>query len=196
VLYFGLFLGFAGLYFTYTRGSWLAGIMALIVAVILNRKHFGRLILPAVILAPMVAILFLGIGQDKFMKQRVENEDTLGSRLGTFVTATKVWRANPVFGVGIHQYRTIINDYIEPLNLPVIGVVTVSQFRDNPPHDIYVSFLAETGAVGVLLQGAIYFMILRIFLLKYRWRWIGDKFCFFLCGRHPLLLLRRYSIRV
>jgi hypothetical protein len=176
LLNLSLMMGFAGLYFTYTRGSWLAGIMALLVVAFLNRRHYLKMILPALVVAPFVAIMFLGIGQDKFMKERVENEDTLGSRLGTIVTATKVWQANPVFGVGINQYRKILDDYVEPLDLPVIGVVTISQFRHNPPHDIYFAFLAEAGAVGVALQGTIYFLILRTFLMKYRWRKKGDYF--------------------
>jgi len=180
ILYSGLLMGFGGLYFTYTRGSWLAGIMALIVTVALNRRHFGKILMPAVIVAPLVAVMFLGIGQDKFMKERVENEDTFGSRLGTIVTAAKVWRANPIFGVGVNQYRKNIDDYVAPLDLPGIGVITVSQFRNNPPHDIYIAFLAETGVVGVLLQGAIYFLILRTFLTQYRWRKKGDYFSIYI----------------
>lgn len=175
-LYLSLALGFAGLYFTYTRGSWLAGIFALVVVAFLNRRHFLKIVLPAIVVVPVIAIMFLGIGQDKFMKDRVENEDTLGSRLGTFVTATKVWKANPIFGVGFNKYRNVLDNYIEPLDLPLIGVINVSQFRHNPPHDIYIAFLAETGVVGALLQGSIYFMILRIFLAKYAWRKQGDYF--------------------
>ncbi|RLA59109.1 MAG: hypothetical protein DRR04_09335 [Gammaproteobacteria bacterium] len=176
LLFLSLLMGFAGLYFTYTRGSWLAGIMALITVVFLNRRHFLKFILPAVVVAPIVAILFLGIGQDKFMKERVENEDTFGSRLGTFVTAIKVWQDNAILGVGFNQYKNVLDNYIEPLDLPVIGVITVHQFRDNPPHDIYISYLAEHGIVGTLLQGSIYFLILRTFLAKYAWRKKGDYF--------------------
>lgn len=180
LLFLSLAMGFGGLYFTYTRGSWLAGILALMTVAFLNRRHFLKLILPAVVVAPVVAIMFLGISQDKVMKARVENEDTLGSRLGTFVTATKVWRANPIFGVGFNQYRHVLDNFVEPLDLPVIGVITVHQFRHNPPHDIYIAYLAENGILGALLQGAIYFLILRTFLVKYAWRREGDYFATFI----------------
>jgi len=180
LLFISLMVGFGGLYFTYTRGSWLAGAMALMTVAFLNRRHFLKLVLPAIVVAPIVAIMFLGMGQDTKMKERVENEDTLGSRFGTFVTATKVWRANPIFGVGFNQYRHVLDNYVEPLDLPVIGVITVSQFRHNPPHDIYFSYLAENGIVGVLLQGSIYFLILRIFLAKYAWRKQGDYFAIYI----------------
>lgn len=176
LLFLSLMMGFAGLYFTYTRGSWIAGFMSLMVVVLLNRRHYLKMVLPALVVAPVVAILFLGIGQDKFMKERVENEGTFETRLGTLVTAAKVWRDHPFFGVGFNKYRFIINDYIEPLELPIVGTISVRQFRFNPPHDIYIAFMAESGLVGVLLQGSIYFLILKTFLKKYKWRRKGDYF--------------------
>jgi len=179
LLVLSLMMGFAGLYFTYTRGSWLAGIMALMTTAFLNRRHFLKIVLPVLVVAPFVAFMFLGLGRDTMLQSRVENEDTLGSRFGTWVTAVKVWQANPVFGVGFNQYRNVLDDYVAPLDLPIIGVVTVSQFRHNPPHDIYIAFLAETGIVGVLLQGSIYLMILRIFLVKYARRKKGDYFAIY-----------------
>lgn len=179
-LLLSLMLGFAGLYFTYTRGSWLAGILALGTVVFLNRRHFLKFLLPAIVVAPIVAVLFLGIGQDKFMKERVENENTFGSRLGTFVTAIKVFRANAIFGVGFNQYKNVLEDFVEPVNLPIVGTITFRQFRHNPPHDIYISYLAETGIVGSLLQGTIYFLILKAFLLKYAWRKDGDYFAIYI----------------
>lgn len=175
LLYAGLAMGFAGVYFTYTRGSWLAGVVAVLTAVALGHRRYLKMVLPALVLVPVIAFSVLGVSQDRFARERFENQDTLGSRLGTFVTATKVWRQNPAFGVGFNQYRKIIDDYVEPLDLPVIGTITVRQFRDNPPHDIYVSFLAEAGFVGVALQGAIYLVILRTFLRHYRRR-SGDEF--------------------
>ncbi len=179
-LLLSLMVGFAGLYFTYTRGSWLAGILALGTVVFLNRRQFLKFLMPAVVVAPLVAVMFLGIGQDKFMKERVENEDTFGSRLGTFVTAIKVWRANAIFGVGFDQYKNVLEDFVEPVDLPVIGTITFRQFRHNPPHDIYISYLAETGIVGAFLQGSIYFLILRAFLVKYAWRKDGDYFAIYI----------------
>jgi hypothetical protein len=63
LVYLSLLLGFAGLYFTYTRGAWLTGIMALVTTVLLNRRHYLRIMMPAIILAPIIAVGFLGIGQ-------------------------------------------------------------------------------------------------------------------------------------
>jgi O-antigen ligase len=175
-LFANLALGMAGLFFTYTRGSWLAGAAALLVVVVLNKRQYLRLVLPALVIVPMLAIGVLGFGEDKMMKERFENEDTLGSRIGTMVTATKVWRDNPFFGVGFYQYRFVMGDYIEPVEAPGLGTIRVSQFRYNPPHDIFIAYLAEQGLIWVFLQGGIYFLVFRTFVRHYKNRKPEDEF--------------------
>ncbi len=159
--YANLALGVAGLYFTYTRGSWLAGIAALGVAAALNGRQYLRALLPAAVVLPVVAFLLLGGGQDKFMKSRVENEDTVGGRIATMVTGIRMWRDNPLLGVGFYQYRFKNEEYIKPVEVPVLGTIRVAQFRHNPPHDIYFAYLAENGLIGVALQWAIYLIIFK-----------------------------------
>lgn len=176
LLYLSFCLGFAGLYFTYTRGSWLAGIAALGVVAVLNRRQYLKILTPALVLVPILAIGFLGVKEDKFAQDRLENEDTFGSRLGTFVTATRVWRDNPIFGVGFYQYRFVLGDYIRPVEVPGMETIPVNLFRHNPPHDIYFGLLAETGLLGVFLQGSIYLLVLKAFLGNYRRRRFDDDF--------------------
>jgi len=178
-LYLSFAMGMAGLYFTYTRGSWLAGIIGLMTVAALNLRQYSRILLPAVVLLPLIAFSFLGIGQDKFMKERVENEDTLGSRVGTGLTALKIWRDNPLVGIGFFQYRKVRGDYIDPIDVPGLGTIRYSQFRHNNIHDIYLGPLAEDGLIGMGLQFGIYFLILKAFLLKYRWRKDGDYFAIY-----------------
>lgn len=160
-------LGLAGLYFTYTRGSWLAGVVALALTAFLNRKAYMRYLLPAAIVAPVVAIGVLGLAQDKFMKDRMENEATIGSRLGTAVTVMRVWRDHPIFGVGFFQYAHVREDYVAPVEIAGFQTIHFWQFRRNSIHDIYLGPMAETGIVGMCLQYAIYFAMLRVFLRKY-----------------------------
>ncbi len=161
-----MLLGIGGLYFTYTRGSWLAGIVALVIAAALNRKAYLRYLMPLALLAPILAVTMLGLAQDKFMKERMENEDTIGSRLGTAVTVLRVWRDHPLFGVGFFQYGKVRDEYLKPVAVPGFPIIGYWQFRRTSIHDIYIGPLAETGLVGAGLQIAIYFMIIRIFFRK------------------------------
>jgi len=178
LLLLGLGVGFAGLYFTYTRGSWLAGIMAMGVAASLNPREYLRPLVPVLIVVPIVAVVFLGLGDDQFMKKRVEEEGTLGSRFGTAATALRIFKDNPFFGVGYFQFRKARVNYIEPVEVPGLGTVRFSQFRHNNIHDIYLGPLAENGLFGALLQGGIYFLIFKIFLAKFRLRNRGDPVYF------------------
>jgi O-antigen ligase len=171
-----LLVGMAGLYFTYTRGSWLAGIVALGATVALNRRAYLRFVAPALIVAPIVAIGVLGLAEDKFMKERVSNEDTIGSRLGTAVTVMRVWRDHPLFGVGFYQFNRIREHYVEPVQVPGMPPIRFNQFRNNPIHDIYLGPLAESGLVGTAMQAGIYFLILRAFLRVFARRHEGDHF--------------------
>lgn len=162
-----LLVGFAGLYFTYTRGSWLAGFMALAVTAALNRKAYMKFLVPVMVVAPIIAVGFLGLAQDEFMKERVEDEDTIGSRVGTAVTVFRVWRDHPLFGVGFFQYRNVREDYIQAVDVPGLPVIRYVQFRHNSIHDIYLGPLAEEGLVGTCMQIAIYVLILRAFMRKF-----------------------------
>jgi O-antigen ligase len=177
-LLLGANLGFSmlALYFTYTRGSWLAGITCLGVVAVMNYRHYLRPLLPLLALAPILAISFLGVGNDDFMQERVENDDTIGARVGTAVTALRVWRDNPFLGCGSFRYRQVREDYLAPVEVPGMPKIRMVQFRRNAIHDMYLGPLAEDGLVGMGLQFAIFFFILKTLLAKYRVRGRGEHF--------------------
>jgi len=179
-LFISMALGVVGLFFTYTRGSWLAAMAGMAVVVLLNRKHYLRTLLPLAAIAPLIAIFILGAGQDKFLKERVENNDTVGSRVGTMVTALRVWRDHPFLGCGSYGYKEYRDNYIEPIEAPFLGTVRFSQFRNTPAHDMYLGPLAEDGLVGMGMQLTIYYLALSALLTKYRRGRESDYFIIFL----------------
>ncbi len=176
LLFLSLGAGFAAVYFSYTRGSWLAAGAALIATAVLNPRRYLLRLAPLAIVSVLAAVFVLGATQDKFLKERVENRDTIGSRIGTAVTAMRMFRDHPVLGVGFYEYRVNRYEYLEPVNVPGYGTVRYQQFRDNPIHDIYLGPLAEDGLVGAFLQAFIYLLILKAFLAKFAYRSRGDEF--------------------
>lgn len=176
LLVVSLLVGLAGIAFTYTRGAWIAGGVALIVTAALNRKAYLRYLLPAAVLAPIMAIAVLGLAQDKFMKERLENEDTVGSRFGTGVTVLRVWRDHPLFGVGYFRFPHVRERYIQPVEIPGMPTIRYIQFRHNAIHDIYLGPLAETGLFGMGLQVAIYLLIAKKLLRMLARQRDGDHF--------------------
>lgn len=178
-------LGFGALFFSYTRGSWLSGAACLMAVAFFSRRLYFRTMIPMLILVPFIALYFLGLGQDKFMKERVENDDTIGSRVGTIVTVLRVWQDYPILGCGSFSYNQFREDYIAPVDVPILGSIRFIQFRHNSPHDIYMGPLAEDGIVGMGLQFTIYFLFLRDLFRKYRLRKRGDPFAVYIV---PLFL--------
>jgi len=162
-----LAIGFAGLYFTYTRGSWLAGIAALGTVAYLNRRHYLRILAPAAIVAAFVAVVFLGLAQDEFMKERLENENTIGSRVGTAVTVVRIWKDYPLLGAGYFQYGNMKMNYMQPIEVPGLGTIRFNQIRHNVIHDIYLGPMAEGGILGTVLQIGIYFLVLRAYFTRF-----------------------------
>jgi O-antigen ligase len=179
-LYGSFALGLAGLYFTYTRGSWLAGIFSLGAVLFLNRKHYLKIAAPTLVAVLIGAFLFLGVSQDKFMRERLENESTLDSRVGVLVTALNVWKSSPIFGVGYFQYRDVRENFVDMVEVPIFGTIRMRNMRRTVIHDIYFGPLAEYGLFGAFLQGMVYFLILKNFLVKFKWRHSGNHFATFI----------------
>jgi len=167
-------LGFAALFFSYTRGSWLSGIACLVTVAFFNRGHYLKTLVPLLLVVPFFSLFFLNLGQDKFMKERVENDDTIGSRVGTMVTTLRVWRDYPILGCGSFQYREYRENYIEPIEVPILGTIRFVQFRHNSAHDMFLGPLAEDGLMGMGLQFTIYFLVVQSMLKKLKYRKDGD----------------------
>jgi uncharacterized membrane protein len=166
ILFVSLAVGFAGLYFSYTRGAWLAGIVALAATIVVNRTIYWRSMAPLLILVPVLAFSFLGLGQDNFMKERLEDENTIEARIGVMVTAARMWRDYPLTGAGFFKFKERREDYVQAVNVPGFGSIKFLYFRETSLHDIYLGQLAEVGLIGTSLQFASYFLILRMFLMK------------------------------
>lgn len=168
--------GTLAILFTYTRGSWLASLLGLGAVVLTGRKAYLRYVIPALVVAPILAIALFGIRQDKFLEERIGTTETAESRAGNLVTALRLWRDYPIFGVGPYQFQEHSSFYVGPVELPFFGTMRVVQFRGSPAHDMYLSPLAEDGAVGLLLQLLVHFMVIRESLLKLQLRRQGDYF--------------------
>jgi O-antigen ligase len=140
----------------------------------LARRHYMRYLVPMLVVLPVVAVLFLGVLEDSFMKRRVENENTVSSRVGIALTTLRIWRENPLFGIGFFNYAKVRSDYIVTEEVPLIGTIKASHRRWISIHDIYLGPLAEDGLVGAVLQALIYYLIFRKFRRQYARRREGD----------------------
>jgi O-antigen ligase len=174
------------LFFTFTRGPWLAG-AAGIGTLALLRRRYRR----AVIGLGLAGLIFASIGvigssETEFLEERVENTETIENRLSFIVNCFQIFRDYPVFGVGFFNYKQVRGLYNQGFNLPFYGYVKKKLGAEAVIHDIYVGRLAEEGLISLILIGALYLSLGRIWLN--RWRhgpfdsWFNRDFLAMLAG--------------
>ena len=144
-------LGFAGLYFSYTRGAMLGFLVGLPVAAFL---HHRRRSIPAILLA-MIAIGFLLFGDKLWVKVTGIDPTLAGypNRVGSISDGNSVarlllWKAavasireHPFLGLGINQFRYQSRD-IAARN----GILGVK--HNLHAHNLFLDLAANTGLLG------------------------------------------------
>ncbi len=118
------------------------------------RAHKALLLaLPAVALV-LAGLLYLN---PSIYHRQVETTETIVSRVGESVygiiwrTGLDIARDHPALGVGVRNYQAVcLDERYGPL------LVGPDEFKrcQGHPHNIYLQWLAETGAIGLVLYGA------------------------------------------
>jgi O-antigen ligase len=108
---------------------------------------------------PAIALVLAGLlyFNPTIYHRQVETTETIVSRVGDSVygliwkTGLAIARDHPAFGVGVRNYQTAcLDERYGPL------LVGPDEFKrcQGHPHNIYLQWLAETGAVGLVLYCA------------------------------------------
>jgi O-antigen ligase len=139
-------LGLVSVFFTFTRGAWLAGIVVLLGLLYLYPKSTSSLI--AVIL-PVMVILSSGQLADEFSHayERLKTtEEGANERLVLANAGRKMFYARPVFGWGFSNYDRYDRRFLER-----VGETNPTQYhiRRGTSHHTYLTILAEMGIVGL-----------------------------------------------
>lgn len=166
---------FLELVFTQTRGAWLSFTFALLfMGFLLRNKPISRIYKKYVwiiFLATMVVLIALGLFNDYFLgiTHRVEqlshlNMGTIQYRLILWDAAIQAFLSNQINGIGLGQFALISGRYSK------IGGTDL--FKGNleglTAHNIILSYLAETGFIGILCLLFFIFSCMRLGLRIYR----------------------------
>lgn len=137
------FIVFAGIVLTFSRSSYLALAGALFVLGILdkfgNKIKFGIL---AILSASVLFYMFRpeGVGGNLFRQKSAI------ARVRNWKEAFKIWKKNPVFGVGFNMYRY---NRISVLSLADPLGATTGVVSGSAPDNSFLFVLATTGLVGL-----------------------------------------------
>lgn len=161
-------LGLLGLFFTMTRGPWLAVAAAVLLMGVL-RPRYRR------VLATMAALGAIGglvgvtqLANTEFLQERVRNTHTIDNRLGFMANALRMTRDHPLTGIGYFKFPAYRGLYNQTTYIPLYGLVRKSDSATIAIHDIYIGRLAEEGIISALLLAAFGLVIFRAFLRQWR----------------------------
>ncbi len=148
LLYLGLFsLGLVLIFFSFSRGSWLSGVVALTIFALI----YPRTIVPLVASGFIVMTLLLTtlLYQDlAWAQSRLDSVQSAGSRLVLANAGWKMVYEKPIFGWGYSSYDLYDWKYMER-----VGEFVPRQFeiKQGTSHNTYLTILAEMGTVGLFL---------------------------------------------
>jgi len=139
--------GLVSIFFSFSRGSWLAALVVLLIILYLYPKPILTLIALTV---PVMMLLAVGPLSNTFgwAVQRLENEQTVESRMVLAHAGKQMFLAKPIFGWGYGSYDLYDWRFIERLDNVA---PTRWDLEKGTSHNSYLTILAETGVVGLLL---------------------------------------------
>lgn len=136
--------GFFMVFMTFSRASWLAGLVAVIGLLWLYPRKMTRLALVGV---PILAIA-IGVGllsqQAEFAQDRLVARQSAAARLPMMYASIQMWQTKPLMGYGYGNFEIYDRDF----QRAVAGFVPE---EDRASHNVYLTILAEQGTVGILL---------------------------------------------
>jgi O-antigen ligase len=137
----------AGLAASESRGGFIAAIVAVGCAVVLNKRQRARVVGLIAVAVSVTAMYFVAYPETF---ERVTQVDGGGNgRTDLWYFATRMAEEHPIAGGGYNNYALVAKDYVhEP------GVREFSFLVTETPHvahSVYLQLLAETGVVGLVL---------------------------------------------
>ncbi len=145
--YLGFTVAVGMVFLTFSRGSWLAGLLAIGAALLVHRRIVGRLAL----IVGMVAILVVSSGlltsQFQFASERLDSEqadESALARLPVALASMRMLQERPLTGFGYENF----DRFDRPYQGPVMGYYPE---KDHASHNLYLTLAAEQGVIGLVL---------------------------------------------
>lgn len=161
------------IFYTYTRGPWLATAMALLVLGFLRPRYRQLLAALGVLLAVAGFVGLLQAANTELLHERFTNTQTIGNRLAAMSAALRMWMDHPLFGVGYFNWEQYYPLYHRGEDVPFFGYVTRYMGRGVVIHDIYWGRLAEEGLISLGLLAAAVALVWHRF--KYLWARVHES---------------------
>jgi O-antigen ligase len=142
IIYLVFIINLIGIYTTYTRGAWLAFLVAVPFLFIKNHKK--------IFVITAILLVILGVGVYKFAGKSVIRPDSDIERVSQWKAAIAGFKERPVFGLGYLNFERMSVPLKKKYNIEAV-------YFGGHAHSNYFEMLASTGLVGF-----IFFMLWQI----------------------------------
>lgn len=162
----------AGVAYSFSRASFLGAIAVLILFAM--RRSIRGLIGLAVAIGAALPLIPTTVAARLGTISNVTGLDPSSAvRLDLWKSATRMFTAHPIFGVGYLHFAAQLPSYYVATSTYSISLIDFSDL--DYAHNFYLSVPAETGLLGALLVGALIVIVWRIMWSAVRSRdWIGE----------------------
>ena len=168
ILFVSMLLTLLGIFYSYTRGPWLATVVGLLVLFALHGGYRRILSVFAVLGVVGVLVGAVHILSSEFLTERFTTQKTVSNRVGFLANAMRMIRDYPFFGIGYFKYMDTVGLYNTTTYVPFYGLVKKGLSANVPIHDIYLGRAAEEGIVGIGLVFSFYAVIFRSWIALWR----------------------------
>jgi len=144
IVFLAVLLGFFGVFFSFSRGSWVGGLLVLIGLIRLYPRTMLRAAVVVAVVLVLAGSVFL---QQEFSwaSQRLENQKTAEDRIIIFVAGASMAAARPLFGWGYDNYNSNVARFTQ-------NVGDIYYDKTHSSHNSTMTILAELGLVGFVLS--------------------------------------------
>ncbi|MCQ3975049.1 MAG: hypothetical protein DPW09_16540 [Anaerolineae bacterium] len=137
-------LGLACIFFSFSRGSWLAATLTVVALLWLYPKPTATLLALALPFMLVLSVTVLS-GEVAYAYKRMNTEDTLDSRRVLAHAGEQMFLAKPLFGWGYYSYDLHDWKFMEPVDG---AAPTKWDIKQGTSHNTYITILAEIGVIG------------------------------------------------
>lgn len=147
------------IFLSFSRASWLAGLLAATGVLLLYRRYLGQLalfVVPALVLVWASGLLTQQFDLAEYRLTSAQSEESALSRLPAAQAALRMFNKEPAAGWGYQNFDL----YSRPFQGQVGDLVGAA--KPHASHNLYLTTLAEQGIVGfVLFVGPVVLWLVR-----------------------------------
>lgn len=161
ISFLALILGGIILFFTFSRGSWIAAILAVILVISLFLyKYKARIILPKfkslalVFLIIIITLSYIGLSNNlnnEYWKNRIVSTISMEHRLHIWSIGLQAFKEKPLIGWGLESFKIAFNKYNKHSLENTTHHVPFQETHADRAHNEYIDMAVTGGIVALII---------------------------------------------